>query len=645
MPLSNRARVWNTLATSIPALPGGSQTQFPTLVSLLTQVRDGADVDLIQNPGDADRLQKQLGTLKFTRREGECLVLTESGSAWLREASREKLANIFHEKFAFFGEVVDFLVKRVAGAEAIRAYAADEFHVGWTSLDQVRRRLTWLRSFGLIEEGAHRTYFATELGIAWLEDIEVLSHAPNITGEAELVAAPSLLSAAIASCSHERRVLSWDYLPKSPVGAISTLLGMIERPRKKSDVVVAVAKELEISDSSAKMFIDGMSRLDLFEYVGKSEIRVTPLGNEWLTSGSPLNLVRLLHCRFLGLGESLSVIDDEPRTIGEIHRVLYQRAENSPNQSRTASIFRLFTEAGAAARVGPTRYVRTDLGRALADELPMSMLGGSASSETDHSSTEGARTGSVDAVVQELASASRDASNPARFEAACASAFEALDVSAEHLGGPGRTDVLVTIWSNLQIIGRAIVDAKAASGQLNERSVNFEALKEHAHKAKADLIAVVAPTYDGTGRIREWATSNGVVLLTADELGRLIQSHQAHPFSAIDIRDLLTVDGHADAIARQESNMTYLELIASVVGELVQEKDEPVSARDIARLLRRGGQSVTDGDVSVILEFLALPQVAAIEGGPQKGYTLPSSLAVAAKKLRAVAGVLDEASR
>lgn len=645
MPLSNRARVWNALATSIPTLPGGSQTQFPTLVELLTQVRDGADVDLIQNPGDADKLQKQLGTLKFTKREGERLVLTDSGSSWLREASREKLATVFHEKFAFFGEVVDFLERRAAGVETLRAYAADEFYVGWTSLDQVRRRLAWLRSFALVEEGAHRTYFATELGIAWLRDIEVLSHAPSMVGEAELVAAPPLISAAIARLSHERRVLSWDYLPKSPVEAVSTLLDMIEQPRKKNDVVTAVAKELDISGSSAKMFIDGMGRLGLFEYVGKFEVRVTLLGTEWLTSGSPLNLVRLLHCRFLGLGESLSVIDDQPRTVGEIHRTLYQRVENSPNQSRTASILRLFAEVGAVARVGPTRYVRTDLGRALADELPMSVLGGPVSSESNHASTEKEPTGFVDAVVQELVIASRDASNSARFEAACASAFEALDVSAEHLGGPGRTDVLVTIRSNLQIEGRAIVDAKSASGQLNERSVNFEALKEHAQKAKADLIAVVAPTYDGTGRIREWAASNGVVLLTADELGKLIQSHQAYPFSAIDVRDLLTVDGHAGAVARQESNMTYLELIASVVSELVQEEDESVSARDIARLLRRGGQSATDGDVSVILEFLALPQVAAIEGEPQKGYTLPSSLAVAAKKLRAVAGVLDEASR
>ncbi|WP_156913876.1 restriction endonuclease [Brevibacterium album] len=645
MPFSNRARVWSTLATSIPALPGGSQAQFPTLLNLLTQVRDGTDVDLIQNPGDADKLQKQIGTLKFTKREGERLVLTESGSSWLRDASREKLANVFHEKYTFFGEVVDFLARGAAGAEALRAYAADEFYAGWTSLDQVRRRLAWLRSFALVEEGAHRTYFATKLGVAWLKEIEVLSHAPNMVSDVEFIEAPPLLSAAMMSLSHERRVLSWDYLPKSPVEAVSTLLVVIDKPRNKNDVIATVARELEISDSSAKMFIDGVGRLGLFEYVSKLEIRVTPLGTEWLASGSPLNLVRLLHCRFLGLGESLSVIDDEPRTVGEIHRDLYQGVENSPNQSRTTSIFRLFNEAGAVARVGPTRYVRTDLGRALADELPMSMFGGSASSGANHASTEKQQTGSVDAVVQELVAASRDASNPARFEAACASAFELLDVSAEHLGGRGRTDVLVTIWSNLQLVGRAIVDAKAASGQLNERSVNFEALKEHAHKAKADLIAVVAPTYDGTGRIREWAASNGVVLLTADELGRLIQSHQTYPFSAIDIRDLLTVDGHADAVARQESNMAYLELIASVVGELVQEEDEPVSARDIARLLRRGGQSVTDGDVSVILEFLALPQVSAVEGGRQKGYTLPSSLGVAAKKLRAVANVLDEASQ
>ncbi|WP_433677352.1 hypothetical protein [Microbacterium gorillae] len=643
MALSTRDRRWNDLATTVPSLPGGADSQFTALVGLLTQLRDGVDVELVANASEADKLQRQLGTLKFTKREGQSLTLTDEGRAWLAVGSPESLAAIFHDRYAFFGEIVDFLQREPADVEAIRAHASDVFKVGWRSLDQVRRRLAWLRVLGLVEEGAHRRYRTTDAGATWLAGIEVLGAVPDLVDKAVFVPAPPLLGDRLASLDHETRVLSWDYLPKGPVEAMSFLLGQIQEPRRKSDVIVSVSQELEIAASSAKSFIDGTSRLELFEYVGKSEIRATPLGLEWLASASSLNLVRLLHRRFLGLGEALTVTDDEPRTVGELHRALYVGIESPPNQSRTASMFKLLTDAGAVAHVGPIRYVITEVGRNLAIELPLAKIDTAAVVDYELPAAE-ARVETVEGVVEELITASRFASNPARFEAACAAAFEALDVSAKHLGGPGRTDVLVTINSNLRVIGTAIVDAKAASGQLNEKSVNFEALKEHARKAHATLMAVVAPTYEGAGRIREWATSNGVVLFTADELGELVRSHQVSPFSAADIRDLLTVEGHAAALSRQQANVNHLGLVASVVDELTQEEDEPVSARDIARLLRRNGQSTTDADVSSVLEFLALPQVAAIDGDPRGGYTMPSSLAVAAKRLRAIATVLDEAS-
>lgn len=126
----------------------------------------------------------------------------------------------------------------------------------------------------------------------------------------------------------------------------------------------------------------------------------------------------------------------------------------------------------------------------------------------------------IEALIAKLEAASRDSANPNRFEKACADAFVDLGDEAMHLGGPGRTDVLATVKFNLNVVARAIVHAKSASGQLNEGSIEFDALKEHAAKHGATVMAVIAPGISGSGRLSDCPRSNGVVILAADDLDR-----------------------------------------------------------------------------------------------------------------------------
>lgn len=309
---------------------------------------------------------------------------------------------------------------------------------------------------------------------------------------------------------------------------------------------------------------------------------------------------------------------------------------------------RQLSAAGAVSAIGHARYVLTQTGRGLLDELPLAMRTMKDVLEPESPGVDTAHEADVETLVSELESASRDSSNPERFEKACAIAFQALGVEATHLGGPGRTDVLVTIESNLEVLSRAIIDAKSSAGQLTETSIKFDALKEHAQKHRATSMAVVAPGFDGAGRLVTWAEANGVVLLTAAELGTLLRAHERSPFSAVDIAELLTVGGRERVEERHTDSLNQFQLVTQVLRELsteaTQASPEPIGARDIGRVLRRSGDPVSDEQVAAILAFLSRDEVRAVQEAKDGTFTLPSSLSVAARRLRALARAIEAAA-
>lgn len=438
-----------------------------------------------------------------------------------------------------------------------------------------------------------------------------------------------------------QRSAAWPYLTREPVSAVSLVCAQAAGQVTKEEIVAVTVERFGVSPSSAKSLVDAVGGLGLYEYVSKSEIGLTPLGREWQESASPINLVRLLHLKYFGVGEILAVLEDEPLLTGEINARFSDRFGMAARQGRTAGILRALASAGAVGQVGHARYVSTALGRALLAELPVQEPPAEGNVADPESLDERQQQFQTDLLIAELDAASRDSSNPSRFERACAEVFKALGVEATHLGGAGRTDVLVTVKSSLGVLVRAIVDAKSTAGQLSENAVKFDALKDHAARHGASAMAVVAPGFEGSGRLADWARANGVVLFTAGDLGRLLREHDTYPYSAADVAALFTVDG-ADAVReRRRSAAWRLDLISSVMKELVAEAAlpaaEPIAARDIGRVLRRSGEDVTDEEVAEVLRVLAQPDIRAVHTSDNKTYTLPSSPQVAARRLLALA--------
>lgn len=642
-------RPWRELSSTAPSLPGGGEKQVATLLSFLRGLDEGLGMGPANDAAQRDQIHKQIGPLGLTHRVNGAVELTSLGRTWLMAPEHNDLFQVFHSQIAYFGEMLATIASAPMRPEDLLVDAVESFRMSWTSLDQVRRRLMWLHALGLVEDGPSRLHRITDEGAQVLKDTAVET-ADTIRAEHEkatagmpLAPAPAAIAALVASSRNAKRSLAAPYLTAAPVYALIELASETKHGSTKDSAIARLAGSRGISESSAKSFVDTAGVLGLYEYTGRTDIRITALGLDWLEDPTALNFVRILHTRYFGVGEVLRHINATPRSSGEIHTRLFG-ASGGPKPNRTTAILRHLVAADAVAAIGFSRYVLTDLGAALREELPLDEFNG-VSPVLDASDAHESPPDAIELLAVELEESSRDSSNPSRFERACAAAFSEIGVEAEHLGGPGRTDVLVTVKSSLKVIAKAIVDAKSAAAQLTEGSVKFEALKEHATKHGATLMAVVAPDFEGSGRLGTWARSNGVVLLTASDLGGLLRAHRAYPFSAEDVKDLLTVGGREAVDARHAAATEHLALVTSVMRELSaeasQDSPEPVAARDIGRIMRRSGSSVSDDAVRGVLELLSQPAIGAVRSDSGGLYTLPSAASVAATRLRALARSID----
>ena len=596
----------------------------------------------------------QLGSLGMVERYDGSFRLTPAGVQWLGSTDDLELFQRLHSRVAYVGELLARLEEGDSRVEDLLAHATAHFHLGWTSRDQVRRRLAWLHVLGLAGDGPDRFHTITDKGRSALASVEVVTADDftkmlSIEGITTLQPAPPILAVTLTSAHQASRRMSIGYVPKDPLHAFRTLVELSAEGIDRQELTAHLAVELEISESSANSLVQTARTLGLHKYTGRETISPTELGVEWTDNATPLNLVRLMHAHYLAFGEALQHLGSEPISAGDAHRALFPNG-TAPHQSRTAGVLRRLVEAGAAAEIGYAKYVITPSGRSLLEELPLVDIDVDATTDPQVPAA-GGPTGAEAAqeIAAELIAASTDAGNPTRFEEATARALRALGVRANRIGGPGATDVLVTVESNLQTLDLIVVDAKsAASGQLREDSVILETLKEHAAKHGAGRIAVVGPGFDHAGRLPERARGNGIVLITAVELSDIVLSHQRMPYTPRDILDLLTVGQEGDVVERRSIEEAELNMIGRVLTELKAESEEdaaePITARDIYRLLRKA-DAVTEDDINRIIQFLAHPRVGAVALADRGGFTLPADLSTVAIRLRTLAFIVEEVAR
>jgi hypothetical protein len=260
--------------------------------------------------------------------------------------------------------------------------------------------------------------------------------------------------------------------------------------------------------------------------------------------------------------------------------------------------------------------------------------------------------GEVDRLCLELESAQFDTKNPDRFEKSIADAFEFLGFDTEHIGGPGKADVLVVAMLGADTY-RVVADAKTCQKGSHLSSPNYQPINDHKEQNSADFAVFIAPAYAGGNTIQH-AEKAGVGLLTTDTLISLLRWHDQIPFTLSDLRRMFERPGLdakiVDELKRshvRHSELFGLALQVAQVFEERQRQDEtasPLHAEAIQLVMKiqmsqQGRTAYRAQDIANILELLSNRLLGILEKQGD-GYMMALPPESAAKRIAALAQAL-----
>jgi predicted RNA-binding protein with PUA-like domain len=261
----------------------------------------------------------------------------------------------------------------------------------------------------------------------------------------------------------------------------------------------------------------------------------------------------------------------------------------------------------------------------------------------------------IDRFCKDLRAAQFDTSSPDKYESLLADAFTLLGFEAEHLGGAGKPDVVVTgsLGSDTYTV---VIEAKTCKGDsvVGLAQVNYASITDHKEEYAADYSVLIGPGFSG-GKLIQHAINHKVGLITTEALIVILKQHYLFPFSLIELRRLFEPIGFAEAIEDElgrvhSQHYNYLQLTSTVLQILddlqrLRDSSEPISSVAIYYLLlgRAQQEQVAPPDRKQIDQVLALLSnpVLDILSEEEDGYILTMSLEAAQRRLAALESLIS----
>ncbi|MBT2398084.1 restriction endonuclease [Streptomyces sp. ISL-100] len=670
---------WLTRAGASPHVPGSPLEIISNLRTLLAGIAKDGTIDRPFTSPNADSpipLRKAvhaLGACGLVKREGRPsrLSLTDEASYFLESGDELYLIAVFHANVRFVGEVLASLGEGLAHNE-LNEVAAKEYGLRWDSLDQVRRRVYWLRAAGLVDYWTNGKVVPTERGLRFLERLELvtpdqLPHRRRTSAQAvELPPPPALLAVELADADQaalrsRKRPLGY-VAGGARVEVLARLVNAAVPEITRSDFRSFCTEEFGVLGSSAEQTLGTLRSFGLLAQVGTDTFAATELAASCLASDEALDFVRLLHLNIALLGETLEALEDESHS-STLLRVL---AERYPHMQLTREDvtrrLALLLDTGLAERIG-LAVRRTELGTTLVHTLPLLehansdelastddvVVRGESAAEARATADAGRR--SFGLLATEVVQAATDSADHQRFERAVAAAFRALGVDVETHGGPKKTDVVIELWQSPTDRQRVAVEAKTdGAGLVTDQDVKFWRLGEHRERHEARSTVLVGPRFDA--RVVQEAAREKVALLTARELANAVMRHSRTPLTPREITAMVTA-GNAEALALTwRAAERRQEALSLVLHTLWKSGNDPVDIQyttgvlgvsDIWRETKGALETPLDSsEIEEALAFLGAPFIAGVarQGGDHV-VTAPPSLIAA--RLRALASVIESA--
>lgn len=672
---------WREKSWTIPDLPGGKQKYVPLvkrLVGLLDQLGTVglSDVPAIEDVVDNPRAWREYATflrgMGLARNQFGRLCLTARGKDYLESSEKEEaLADIIQSEVKLFGELLSAISESPLTVQEANDCLCGAYHLDWSILSNVRKRLDWLEVLGFIENVGNRKWGLTRRGVEALSRWEIVNPEAVETFESEsddveIQKAPIEIESMLKHLRddpslHWKRSTYTIWVPSpNRIENLRSIATFAFERVSRSELFTFVEERFNCKSTSVESMLPFLKAADLIAEVGKAIYIATPAAKAWCETSYDIDFIRILHANMRFVGEMVDAAQNDI-TRNEI----YARAKVFGISKDTARwIAGLLLEAGLLEEPRYLHLKATLLGKKLVSELP---LADPAEYEKNIQEPESA-SDAFDCVElscaadEELFGRLKDASvdpsangdgSGVAFEKAIADAFTCMGFEARRIGGSGDTDVLVSWRDSKGSTVLATVDGKAkTSGAVSHGDVSDVALEAHRDKHGAEYTAIIGPGFSGD-TIRNHAKKKGCALVTVSEL---IQIARTARKLGLDLEDVALMFRSSDGMSlleeRSTSEQRKLDLVTQVIATFVKEREVygNLSARDLSLLLRNTDHSPAIMEIVPVLELLSSPEVRVLKAVDiNKSVELTSYMLMhertAANRLRALARAIERGAK
>jgi len=666
---------WMAKTGGAPWLDGGIEEQVVRLRTLLEKIDevDGYLERAIDWPDAGSSVslskpaRKLAGSGILDKPNRDQVAITEAAKQWLDQGDVLLLVGLLHANVRFFGEILQVLSSRPGGMthDELAQLASDDYGLSWKTLDPVRKRVGWLRSTGAATFEFDRNIKITDFGRSALATLTVTEPAeatrretdgeqPHVSAPAPTAATQTLLDSLTPASLTERRA-TFGYIARIPNGdvvdSIRTLIAACVPEIAWQDFQDFCANKFQIKESSGVSTLYTLRSMGLLEQISVDRYAATEAAVGWLDDDNDVDLVRIVHSNIAYVGELIEATDHANKSpaLADYMREAYG-ADLDAGAIRPR--LHLLLGSGLLEQSGWAQYRPTSLGRAVAAELPM--LTRVERAKPGQSIAEVTNTYFLgDTLAVELIDAASDGARPERLEKAVCDTLNYLGLHAEHLGGPGKTDVLATVGPGTATERRIIIDTKAtSSGVVTDALVSFDALRDHLEKHKATSAALVGPSF-GEGRVNKWAQEHQVALIDVYFLAEALRKEDQTPVGPTVLAQMLDFGSSGLRTIREAwAGAQYRkDLLRDVFEALANESRAPdevtqgaLKSEELYLLLR----GVSDArprteDIKVALSLMDSPYLNAVTLREQR-YAFSEPPHVVARRLRVLAGVFQGAA-
>lgn len=672
---NSRKSKWCRQSWSIPDLLGGKNLYFPLIVRLLDLIREGGMLSFDDIP-DLREITSSPCTWReyasFLRSSGlACnragvLRLTDTGSGFAANPTRERLAGILQGKYRLFGELLPILNEAPLTVQEANQRICQLFDLDWKNCSNTRKRMDWLEVLGLIEGAGDRRWRLTEQGRRALNEWEFVT--PELVAsfalreEVPVVKEPPLeileaLQRLREEPSLHRKRSTYNIWAPSP-NRIDNLRDIVIFTNDKASRVELfryIENHFNLKSSSVESMLPFLKASGLIVEVGRALYASTPVARAWGETGDDLDFIRILHANFRFVGEMIEFAKSDIA-----RNEIYEQAKLfGLNAEKARWIAGFLLEAGLLEESRYLHLRTTSLGVAFASELPMADASVYMQLDAAPPSLNESFDGDIEvegerSIFRKLCETARDPLAEGgiagvAFEKAIAEVFSYAGFEVSHIGGSGDTDVLIRWKSGDGGTAVATVDGKSKSnGPVTHSDVSDIALEAHRDKHNAKYMAVVGPGFGGE-TIRSHAQKKGFALISDEELVQIVKTSYALGMS---LDETALIFQSPDGISKFEELATAkqreIDIISLTVSTFIGEQPTygSLSARDLSLLLKHTDISPSIEELISVFELLASQEIGLLriaEGNQAKEhvtYAMTNAVTIG-RRMRAIASAIE----